>query len=61
MGWFSQDRNEDTKTQVKSGYDKSHDTPVTEFIIADRDGSGHQHVVIDEKGDTLHNARVDGR
>lgn len=61
MGWFTQDKSDDTHTSVKAG--TSHDTgsATTEFIIADRDGSGHQHVVIDDHGNTIHNERVDGR
>lgn len=51
MGWFTQDKNEDTHTQVKSGEDKD-GNPQTEFVIANRDGSGHDHVAINDQGDT---------
>ncbi len=63
MGWFTQDRNtkNNTHTKVKSGYDRSRKTPVTDHIIADRNKSGHQHVVHDQYGKQVHNKRVDGR
>ncbi len=61
MGWFNHDKNEDTVTEVKAGYSRDHDVPVTEFVIADRDGSGHQHVVIDDSGNVIHDVREDGR
>jgi hypothetical protein len=60
-GWFNQDKNSDTDTQVKAGHDNARGVDVTEAIIADRDGSGHQHVAIDDQGNTVHDARVEDR
>ncbi len=60
MGWFTQDHSDDTHTSVKAGYSRDHDVAATDIIIADRDGSGHQHVVIDDSGNEIHNERVEG-
>lgn len=62
MGWFTQDKNDDTHTKVSdSGYSVDRQCNTTEFIIADRDGSGHQHVVISDTGDVISDQRIDGR
>lgn len=61
VGWFEQDKNEDTNTQVKSGYSHDQGRATSEFVIADRDGSGHQHVVLDDHGNEIHNQRTDDR
>lgn len=54
MGWFTQDKNEDIHTKVND----DNDDPQTEFIIAQRDGSGHDHIVISQDGDiTSHTFR----
>ncbi len=52
MGWFSQDKNDDTHTQVKSGVNNDTGKSQTEFIIAQRDGSGHDHIAINDSGET---------
>jgi hypothetical protein len=63
VGWLSlgSSKKNNTNTKAKSGYDKSRKTPVTEHIIADRDKSGHQHVVHDAYGNKVHDKRVEGR
>ena len=61
MGWFTQDKTADTHTKVDTGFDVDNQCRTTEFIIADRDGSGHQHVVVSESGDIIKDVRVDGR
>jgi hypothetical protein len=57
----TQDRTADVHVTVQGRESHDHGVPTTDFIIADRDGSGHQHVVIDDQGNEIHNARVDGR
>lgn len=60
-GWMTQDRTPDAHTSVKGGESYDLGVPTTEFVIADRDGSGHQHVVLDDGGNEIYNERVDGR
>jgi hypothetical protein len=50
MGWFSQDKNENTSTQVKSGVNHDTGKSQTEFIVAQRDGSGHDHIAVSDTG-----------
>ncbi len=47
-GWVEQDVTEDTHTRVKAGESYDLGVPTTDVVIADRDGSGHQHVVLDD-------------
>ena len=58
MGWFTQDKNEDTHTHVKAGVNNDTGQVQTEFIIAQRDGSGHDHIAINDSGEiTSHTYR----
>lgn len=60
-GWVEQDVSEDTHTNVKAGESYDLGVPTTEFVIADRDHSGHQHIVLDNYGNEIVNHRSDGR
>ena len=52
---WTQDKTDEIHTTVGAGRSHDEDGPTSDFIIAYRDGSGdHEHVVIDENGDTLH-------
>ncbi len=53
--WAVQDRTEDLTTQVKGGFSHDRQAPTTEFLILDRDGSGGQHIVIDDMGEEIYN------
>lgn len=49
----TQSKDDDVHTKV-AGRDSKTGEPASDFIIANRDGSGHEHVVINEDGDTVH-------
>jgi hypothetical protein len=50
-----QHRDRDTTVRVRSGYSADHDTPTSDFIVADRMQPGHSHVVYDEDGNEIVN------
>lgn len=55
MGWNTQSDNSSTNVQVST--DSSRDRAQTDFIISDKsDKSGHQHVAIDDKGNTVYDS-----
>lgn len=58
-GRYVQDRTQDVTTKVRASYSVDEDRPTSDFIIANR--SGHQHVVVDDEGNEIHNERADGR
>jgi len=61
--WETQNVTAGIRTKVKSG--ENHDsggTPQTEFIIARRDGSGHDHLAINDRGETTsHTSRSEDK
>lgn len=57
----TQDLTPDLHTKVNAGWSHDHQGPTSDFIIAARDGSGHQHVVMDQYGNEIHNQWVPGR
>jgi hypothetical protein len=59
--YSTQDINPDWHTKVNAGWSRDQQAPVSDFIIAARDGSGHQHVVIDQYGNEIHNDWVPDR
>lgn len=57
----AQYKDEGMVVKVKSDYSIDHNCWTTSIIIAPRDGSGHQHIVIDEQGREIYNKWVSGR
>jgi hypothetical protein len=57
----TQDQNADYHTKVNAGWSHDQQSPTSDFIIAARDGSGHQHVVLDQYGNEIHNQWIPGR
>ncbi len=55
--WETQSKTDDVHVKVNAGWDQDHDVAVTDIEIFDRDGSGSQHVVIDDMGNELFNER----
>jgi hypothetical protein len=52
---FTQDQNDDVHVKVGAGWSHDDQVPTSDFIIAYRDGSGdHEHVVIDDRGNVIH-------
>lgn len=53
----TQDRTDDVHVSVQGRESHDHGVATTDFVIADRDKSGHQHVVIDDMGNEIVNHR----